>query len=109
MSLPLLGSKGERLLNLPLLFPLQLADNVGGIGRLEPSVCEAEPLSNEVELGGEHVLLLDELTKGIVVLAVTRDVSDDAQVVGFDCGIAKLLKLGRPRRILWVLFEQNAI
>jgi len=97
------------LLDPPLLFPLQLADNVGGIGRLEPSVCEAEPLSNEVELGGEHVLLLDELTKGIVVLAVTRDVSDDAQVVGFDCGIAKLLKLGRPRRILWVLFEQNAI
>jgi len=37
-------------------------------------------------------LLQDELAKGIVVLAITRDVGDDAQVVGLDCGIAELLE-----------------
>ena len=36
-SLPLLGGEGKRLLNLPLLFPLQLADDIGSVSGLEPS------------------------------------------------------------------------
>jgi len=94
VSLPLLGGERKRLLNLLLLFPLQLSNDIRGIGGLELSACETEPFSNKVKLGGEHVLLLDELAEGIMVLVVVRDIGHNAQVVGFDGGIAKLLESG---------------
>ena len=82
------------MLDPPLLLPLQLADDVGSVSRLEPSTREAKPLSNKVKLSREHLLLLDELAKGVMVLAIVGDICDDAQIVGLDCGIAKLFKSG---------------
>jgi len=33
--------------------------------------------------------------EGIMVLAITGDVGDDAQIVGLDCSVAELFELGR--------------
>ena len=69
-SLPLLGGERKWLLDPLLLFPFELSDDIGGISGLEPSMCKAKSFTDEVELGREHILLLDELAKGIVVLMV---------------------------------------
>jgi len=52
----------------PVFFPLQLSNKVRGVRSFESSPREAEAFANEFELGGEHVLLLQELTQDVVVL-----------------------------------------
>src|SRR5712672_1975772 len=59
-SLPLLRSKGDRF-GSPILLPLQLSDDLGGIGGLKTTPREREALPDKLQLGGEHVLLLNEL------------------------------------------------
>jgi len=51
-------------------------------------------LANEFEFGGEHLLLLDELPQDVVVLAVARDIGDDAKVVGGEGSVAELFEAG---------------
>ena len=60
VSLPLLRGVGYGL-GPPILLPLQLSDGVCCISSLEAALHETEPFAKELELGGEHVLLLDEL------------------------------------------------
>jgi len=45
----------------PILLPLQLPDDVWGIGGFESAPHETEAFANELELCREHVLLLEEL------------------------------------------------
>ena len=94
-SLPLLGCEGDRF-GLAFLLPLQLTDGLRGIGSFESTTCEPQAFADEFELGGEHVLLLNELAKGVMILAVSGDIGDEPEVVGSDGGIAELLKVGSP-------------
>ena len=92
-SLPLLWSEGYGF-SPSILLPLQLPDDACCIGSLETTLCESKAFLNELEFGGEHVLLLNELMQGVVVLTVAREVGDEAVVVGGDRGIPKLLEVG---------------
>src|SRR5712675_110495 len=60
VSLPLLRGKGDGF-GPPVLLPLQLSDGSGHIGGLETASRERETFPDELQLGSEHVLLLDEL------------------------------------------------
>jgi len=78
----------------PVLLPLQLSDEVGRIGGLEPTSRETKTFPDQFELSGEHVLLLEELPQHVVVLVEAGDVGDDAEVVESVGGVAELLKVG---------------
>jgi len=56
-----LRSEGDGGVGSSVLFPLQLPDEVGRIGGLEPTSCETKTFPDQFELSGEHVLLLEEL------------------------------------------------
>ena len=92
VSLPLLRGEGYRF-GPPILLPLQLSNSVGSVSGFEMTLCESEALPDEFEFGREHVLLLNELTQGVVVLAIAREVSDEAKVVSGDRGVPKLLEM----------------
>jgi len=77
-----------------VLLPLQLSNEVGRIGGLEPTSRETKAFPDQFELSGEHVLLLKELAQHVVVLAEAGDVGDDAEVVESVGGVAELLKVG---------------
>src|SRR5712671_5988514 len=78
----------------PVLLPLQLPNEAGRIGGLEPTSRETKAFPDQFELSGEHVLLLEELAQHIVVLAEAGDVGDDAEVVEGMGGVAELLEVG---------------
>jgi len=44
-----------------VLLPLQLPNDVRGVGGFESTPRETEAFADEFELGSEHVLLLEEL------------------------------------------------
>ena len=77
-----------------IFLPLQLPDEVRGVGGFKATAREAKTLANEFELGGEHLLLLNELAQKVMVLAVAGDVGDDAEVVRGQGGVAELLEAG---------------
>src|SRR5712671_5425901 len=77
-----------------VLLPLQLSNEVGRIGGLEPTSRETKTFSDQFELGGEHVLLLEELAQHVVVLTEAGDVGDDSEVVESVGGVAELLEVG---------------
>src|SRR5712671_6495004 len=78
----------------PVLLPLQLPDEAGRIGGLEPTSRETKTFPDQFELSGEHVLLLEELAQYVVVLAEAGDIGDDAEVVESVGGVAELLEVG---------------
>ena len=79
----------------PAVFlPLQLPNDVRGVGGFKAAAREAKTLANEFELGGEHLLFLDELPQNVVVLAIAGDVGDDAEVVSGEGSVAKLFETG---------------
>src|SRR5712671_4561277 len=80
----------------PVLLPLQLPDEAGRIGGLEPTSRETKTFPDQFELSGEHVLLLEELAQHIVVLTEAGDVGDDAEVVKGVGGVTELLEVGGP-------------
>src|SRR5882757_10560484 len=90
------GLRGERYggVGPSVLLPLQLSDEVGRIGGLEPTSRETKAFPDQFELSGEHVLLLEELAQHVVVLAEAGDIGDDAEVVEGVGGVAKLLEVG---------------
>ena len=94
-SLPLLGCEGDGF-GSAFLLPLQLPDGIRGIGSFKSTARKCQAFVNKFELGGEHVLLLDELAKGIVVLAIARDVGNEPELVGSDGGIAEFLEVCSP-------------
>src|SRR5712671_2019644 len=77
-----------------VLLPLQLPDEVGRIGGLEPTSRETKTFPDQFEFSGEHVLLLEELAQHVVVLAEAGDIGDDAEVVKSVGGVAELLEVG---------------
>jgi len=77
-----------------VLLPLQLSNEVGRIGGLEPTSRETKTFPDQFELSGEHVLLLEELAQNVVVLAEAGDVGDDAEVVESVGGVAELFEVG---------------
>src|SRR5712671_952937 len=77
-----------------VLLPLQLSDEVGRIGGLEPTSRETKTFPDQFELSGEHVLLLKELAQHVVVLTEAGDIGDDAEVVESVGGVAELLEVG---------------
>src|SRR5712671_1024352 len=91
-SLPLLGGEGDGFSSAVLL-PLQLSNGVWGIGGFELTVCKCQAFVDKFELGSEHVLLLNELVEGVVVLVIVRDVGDEPKLVGSDGGVAELLEV----------------
>src|SRR5712671_6342751 len=90
------GLRGERYCGVgsSVLLPLQLPDEGGRIGGLEPTSRETKTFPDQFELSGEHVLLLEELTQHVVVLAEAGDVGDDAEVVESVGGVTELLEVG---------------
>ena len=44
-----------------IFLPLQLPDEVRGVGGFETAAREAKTFANELEFSGEHLLLLNEL------------------------------------------------
>ena len=92
------GLRGERYGGVgPSVFlPLQLSDEVGRIGGLEPTSRETKTFPDQFELSGEHVLLLEELAQHVVVLAEAGDVGDDAEVVEGVSGVAELFEVRGP-------------
>jgi len=93
VSLPLLRSEGYGF-GPSVLLPLQLSNNICRVGGLEATLRESEAFLDELEFSGKHVLLLNELAQGVVVLTVAREVGDETIVVSGDRGILKLLKVG---------------
>src|SRR6267154_990233 len=91
-----LRGEGYRGVGPPVLLPLQLPDEVGRIGGLEPTSRETKTFPDQFELSGEHVLLLEELAQHVVVLTEAGDVGDDAEVVEGVGGISELLEVGGP-------------
>jgi len=89
-----LGSEGYCGVGSSVLLPLQLPDEVGRIGGLEPTSRETKTFPDQFELSGEHVLLLEELAQRVMVLAEAGDVGDDAEVVESVGGVAELLEVG---------------
>src|SRR5712671_136923 len=77
-----------------VLFPLQLPNEGGRIGGLEPTSRETKTFLDQFELSGEHVLLLEELAQYVMVLAEVRDIGDNAEVVEGVGGVAELLEVG---------------
>src|SRR5712671_1550404 len=77
-----------------VLLPLQLSNEVGRIGGLEPTSRETKTFPDQCELSGEHVLLLEELAQHVVVLTEAGDVGDDAEVVKSVGGVAELFEVG---------------
>jgi len=100
VSLPLLGRLGNQF-GSAFLLPLQLSDGVWGVGGLKSATRESQAFTDKFELGREHVLLLEELTEGVMVLMVARDIGDEAKFVGGDDGVAELLEVrGLPNEHL---------
>jgi len=91
---PGLWSEGYCGVGSSVLLPLQLPNEVGRIGGLEPTSRETKTFPDQFELSGEHVLLLEELAQHVVVLAEAGDVGDDAEVVESVGGVAELLEVG---------------
>ena len=89
-----LGSEGHRCVGSSVLLPLQLSNEVGRIGGLEPTSRETKTFPDQFELSGEHVLLLEELAQYVVVLAEAGDIGDNAEVVESMGGVAELLEVG---------------
>jgi len=77
-----------------IFLPLQLPDEIQGVAGFEAAVCEAKTFANEFELGGEHLLLLNELPQEVMVLAIARDVGDDTEVVSEEGSVAELFEMG---------------
>jgi len=71
-----------------------LSNEVGRIGGLEPTSRETKTFPDQFELGGEHVLFLEELAQHVVVLAEAGDIGDDAEVVEGVGGVTELLEVG---------------
>jgi len=90
------GLRGERYCGVgpSVLLPLQLSDETGRIGGLEPTSRETKTFPDQFELSSEHVLLLEELAQHVVVLAEAGDIGDDAEVVESVGGVAELLEVG---------------
>ena len=80
----------------PVLLPLQLSDDSRGVRGFKSTPRETKPFTNKLELGREHVLLLDELLQDVMVLTEARDVGDDAEVVGRVRGVAQFLEVSGP-------------
>ena len=89
-----LRSEGYRGVGPSVLLPLQLSDEVGRIGGLEPTSRETKTFPDQFELSGEHVLFLEELAQHVVVLAEAGDIGNDAEVVESVGGVAELLEVG---------------
>src|SRR5712671_914883 len=89
-----LGREGYRDVGPSVFLPLQLSNEVGRIGGLEPTSRETKTFPDQFELSGEHVLLLEELAQHVVVLPEAGDVGDDAEVVEGVGGVAELLEVG---------------
>ena len=64
--------EGDGCVRSSILLPLQLSDEVGRIGGLEPTSRETKTFPDQFELSGEHVLLLEELAQHVVVLTEAR-------------------------------------
>src|SRR5882672_7284460 len=86
--------EGDGCVGSSVFLPLQLSDEVGRIGGLEPTSRETKTFPDQFELSGEHVLLLEELAQHVVVLTEAGDVGDDAEVVESVGGVAELLEVG---------------
>src|SRR5882672_5984063 len=86
--------EGDGCVGSSVFLPLQLPDEVGRIGGLEPTSRETKTFPDQFELSGEHVLLLEELAQHVVVLAEAGDIGDDAEVVESVGGVTELLEVG---------------
>jgi len=89
-----LRSEGYHGVGPPVLLPLQLPHEVGGVSGFEAASRESQAFADEFELGGEHLLLLNELAQKVMVLAVAGDVGDDAEVVSGVRGVTELFEVG---------------
>src|SRR5712671_2643511 len=91
-----LGREGYRDVGPSVFLPLQLSNEVGRIGGLEPTSRETKTFPDQSELSGEHVLLLEELAQHVVVLPEAGDIGDDAEVVESVGGVTELFKVRGP-------------
>src|SRR5712671_4374431 len=89
-----LGREGYRDVGPSVFLPLQLSNEVGRIGGLEPTSRETKTFPDQFELSGEHVLLLEELAQHVVVLAKAGDIGNDAEVVESVGGVTELFEVG---------------